>query len=98
MTKRLQNTKALAQFNDAVKAYGVRGLASLLSVTPAYVSMIANGKRPLTPALLTRFSGLVNTHSVNSSFRGMRHVKQNKSAEAQIRTGDTWIFSPLLYP
>ena len=50
------------QFAGAVKTYGVRGLASRLGVTPAYVSMVANGKRPLTSELLTRFDCLVNTH------------------------------------
>jgi len=44
---------AKEQFKGAVKAYGVRGLASKLGITPAYVSMVAGGKRALTPALLT---------------------------------------------
>ena len=48
------------QFEEAIKTYGVRGLASKLGITPAYVSMIANGKRELTPAVLTRFDECVN--------------------------------------
>ena len=42
-----------SQFIDAVKVYGVRGLAPKLGITPAYVSMIASGKRPLPARLLT---------------------------------------------
>ena len=37
---------AKEQFKDAVKAYGVRGLASKLGITPAYVSMVAGGREP----------------------------------------------------
>jgi plasmid maintenance system antidote protein VapI len=63
--KHFEGTETLTQFNEAVKAYGVRGLASQLGITPAYVSMVVNGKRPLTSALLTRLNGLVS--SVNGT-------------------------------
>ena len=48
------------RFEDAVRLYGIRGLASKLGVTPAYISMIASGKRPLTPEVLTRLETGVN--------------------------------------
>ncbi len=46
---------------EAIKTYGVRGLAKQLGVTPAYVSMLASGKRALTEGVLTKLQGLVNT-------------------------------------
>jgi len=54
-------------FKEAVELYGVRGLARELGVTPAYVSMIASGKRPLPSALAERVGQLVNAQGVNRS-------------------------------
>ncbi len=48
------------RFEEAVQTHGVRGLASRIGVTPAYVSMIVNGKRALTPQVLTRLEEGVN--------------------------------------
>ena len=48
------------QFEEAVRTYGVRGLALRIGVTPAYVSMIASGRRELTPKVLTRLEEAVN--------------------------------------
>ena len=45
----------------AVERFGVRGLARVLGVTPAYVSMLGAGKRPLTPKLRGQIAELVNT-------------------------------------
>ena len=50
---------------EAVKAYGVRGLAEKLGVTPAYVSMLANGKRTVTEGVLTRLGSLVNNQKAS---------------------------------
>ena len=60
--------------NDAVKRYGVRGLARELGVTPAYVSLIANGKRRLTPAVQARLTDLVNGQSVNKLRQGLENT------------------------
>ena len=47
--------------DTAVERFGVRGLARVLGVTPAYVSMMHAGKRPLTPKLRGQITELVNT-------------------------------------
>ena len=93
MIKQFEHLLPEMQFKDAVKAYGVRGLASKLGITPAYVSMIANGKRALTPALLTQLSNLVN--GVNRSGVNNSYVSSNEPGG--IRTHDPRIKSPLLY-
>ena len=40
------------QLEEAIKTHGIRGLARLMGITPAYLSMIASGKRALTPKML----------------------------------------------
>ena len=72
------------QFADAVKAYGVRGLASKLGVTPAYVSLIARGKRPLTPEVLTKLDGLVNKTATKE-----RRKRSSESHEEWLRDQDS---------
>ena len=57
---------------QAIKRHGVRGTARALGVTPAYVSMISTGKKPLTATIEGRLTELVNTPSVNSALTSGR--------------------------
>ena len=63
-------------FTEAIKQHGVRGLARELGVTPAYVSMIGKGKRPLTPAINLRLADLVNGRSVNKTERDSEFLRK----------------------
>ena len=53
--------------DQAIDRYGGRGTARALGVTPAYISMISTGKKPLTATIEGRLTELVNTPRVNSS-------------------------------
>ena len=64
---------------QAIKRHGVRGTARALGVTPAYISMISTGKKPLTATIEGRLTELVNTPSVNSA-PGTTNGKQRTTA------------------
>ena len=50
----------------AIDQLGVRGVARELGVSPAYVSMLARGKRAMTGGVQERLTALVNIHSVHN--------------------------------
>ena len=56
---------------QAIDRYGVRGTARALGLTPAYVSMIHAGKRPLTATVEDRLTRLVNGLGVNEATVGV---------------------------
>ena len=62
--------QATTELQKAVNKFGVRGVARQLGVTPAYVSMLARGKRRLTDGISTAVTELVNSQGVNK--RGQR--------------------------
>ena len=87
----------------------LRQTAKELGITPAYLSMMVNGKRPWRPDLKERYDQLVNSQTVNTlarivnkgharaaSWQHGYHAMEG-SEPGGIRTLDTRIKSPMLY-
>ncbi len=70
-----------------VKEHGVRGAARGLGVTPAYVSLLVNEKRPLTAALEIRLKGLVNTVSVNNQDIAVNSLRAVRTPPTVVAAG-----------
>ena len=81
----------------AAKRTSLRSIARELEITPAYLSMMVNGKRPWRPDLKEGYERLVNTPAQSVNSLGS-HLAGIRGAGGGIRTPDILLGKQTLYP